>query len=80
MPTFFGAHRVHAAFWLAAATFVAALAATVLFGRIRRAAALLMLPYLAWLLFAALLTQRIDALNPGAETLAPKPPSTQITL
>ena len=79
-PLFFGAHRVHAALWLIAAMFAAAVATTILFARIRRTAGLLMLPYLAWLLFAALLNQRIDAMNPGADALAPAARSTQITL
>jgi len=79
-PLFFGAHQVHAALWLIGAIFVAALATTILFARIRRLAALLMLPYLAWLLFASALNYRIDVMNPTAATLAPALPSTQITL
>jgi len=79
-PLFFGAHQVHAALWLIAGLFVAALATTILFGRIRRLAALLMLPYLAWLLFAFALNCRIDVMNPDADALAPAAPSTQITL
>jgi tryptophan-rich sensory protein len=79
-PLFFAAHQVHAALLLIVAIFVAALATTILFGRIRRLAGWLMLPYLAWLLFACALNYRIDVMNPGAEALAPAPPSTQITL
>jgi benzodiazapine receptor len=63
-PLFFAAHRVHAA----------------LFGRIRPRAGLLMVPYLLWLLLATALNYRIDVMNPGAETLAPRGASTQITL
>jgi len=44
---------------------------TVLFGRIRTAAAWLMVPYLVWISFAGVLTWRIGQLNPGAETLVP---------
>jgi tryptophan-rich sensory protein len=42
-----------------------------LFWRIRRSAALLMLPYLAWLGFASYLNYEILRLNPDAESLAP---------
>lgn len=79
-PLFFAAHQVQAAFWLVVLIFAAALATTIMFARIRRRAGLLMLPYLAWLLFAGLLTYSIDMMNPGAETLAPEAPSTQIRL
>jgi tryptophan-rich sensory protein len=34
----------------------------------RRTAGLLMVPYLAWLVFAATLNSTIDQLNPGAGT------------
>jgi tryptophan-rich sensory protein len=79
-PLFFGAHQVHAALWLIGAIFVAALVTTILFARIRRPAALLMLPYLGWLLFASALNYRIDVMNPDADALAPAAASTQITL
>lgn len=79
-PLFFAGHQVHAAFWLIVAIFVAALAATVLFGRIRSSAGLLMLPYLGWLLFAGALDLAIDRMNPDAATLAPPSSTTQISL
>jgi len=66
-PTFFAAHRVGAAFWLILAILVAAVATTVMFFRIRPRAGWLMLPYIAWLGFAAVLDHRIDRLNPDAE-------------
>ena len=77
-PIFFGMHRITLAELVIAAMFVAALATTVLFGRTRAAAAALMLPYLAWILFAGYLTWQIGVLNPQAETLAPGGSSTQI--
>jgi len=38
------------------------------FLRIRKVAGLLMVPYLAWLVFAATLNSTIGSLNPGAGT------------
>ena len=70
-PLFFGWHQVSAALVLIAVIFVLALATTLLFGRIRKAAAWLMAPYLAWLCFAGVLNYKIDRLNPNAETLVP---------
>jgi tryptophan-rich sensory protein len=61
-------------FWVQLAKFViwimallAAIAARQ-FLKIRRAAGLLMVPYLAWLVFAATLNATIEQLNPGAGT------------
>ncbi|HEV2569341.1 TspO/MBR family protein [Sphingomonas sp.] len=77
-PLFFGLHQVTAALWLIGAIFLAALATTLVFGRIRPLAAWLMLPYLAWLCFAAALNNDIRRLNPDAEQLVPGFASTQI--
>jgi tryptophan-rich sensory protein len=60
--------------------FVLALATTILFGRIRTAAAWVLVPYLAWIAFAGALTWDIHRLNPNAETLVPSSNSTQIML
>jgi benzodiazapine receptor len=79
-PLFFAAHRVHAALALIGLVFVSAAVTTLLFRRVRPVAALLMLPYLAWLLFAGLLNYKVIQLNPTAETLAPRPANTQISL
>ncbi len=79
-PLFFAAHRVSAAFVLILAIIVATVAAMLAMARVRRRAALLMLPYLAWLCFAAVLDHAIDRLNPDAATLAPPGARTQITL
>ena len=70
-PLFFGARQVSAALWLLIVIWVAALVMTLLFGRVRKTAAWLMVPYLAWLSFAALLNFTIDQRNPAAETLVP---------
>ena len=68
-PLFFGMHQVTAAFWLLLIILVGAVGTTLVFGRVRKAAAWLMVPYLAWLCFAAILNKQIDWLNPEAETL-----------
>lgn len=68
-PLFFGKHEVTSAFYLLLLIWVAALATTFVFGRIRAVAAWLMVPYLAWLSFAAILNYQIDRLNPDAERL-----------
>lgn len=79
-PLFFTLHEVQAAFWLIVALVVLAAITAILFARIRTSAGLLMLPYVAWLVFAALLNFQIGQLNPDAETLAPGSTSTQIAL
>jgi tryptophan-rich sensory protein len=79
-PTFFAAHKMGAAFAIILLMIVATIATTLAFARIRSRAALLMLPYLAWLCFAAWLNHSIEVLNPGAETLAPTGASTQVQL
>lgn len=77
-PLFFGMHQVSAAFWLLVFIFLFALSTTMVFGRIRKAAAWLMVPYLAWLCFAGILNKQIDWLNPNAETLVVPAARTQI--
>jgi tryptophan-rich sensory protein len=79
-PIFFGAHEVLLALDLIVAMLVAAIATTVVFGRIRSAAAWLMVPYLAWICFAGMLTLGIHQLNPNAESLVPSGSATQIEL
>ena len=69
-PVFFAMHEVRLAFTLIMAILVLSVVATALFRRVRPTAAMLMLPYLVWLCFAAWLNYRIDALNPDAEHLA----------
>jgi tryptophan-rich sensory protein len=67
-PIFFAAHDIVLAKWVIfIMTAIAALAAG-RFMRLNRPAGLLLVPYLAWLVFAATLTSSIDALNPGAGT------------
>lgn len=63
-PIFFRYHRIEEAFWWILVIYVLAIATTLLFGRVRRLAAWLMLPYLAWLGFASVLNWRVHELNP----------------
>lgn len=79
-PLFFAAHRVAAALGLILLMIALTVATILAFARVRPRAAGLMIPYLAWLCFAAWLNYRIDVLNPDAETLAPARASTQVTL
>ena len=64
-PLFFRFHAVEAALAVIAVMFVLSSAAAIMFGRISRIAGLLMLPYLAWLCFAAYLNFEIIRLNPA---------------
>jgi translocator protein len=68
-PLFFGQHKVTTAFYLILVILLLAVATTFAFGRVRKAAAWLMVPYLAWLSFASILNFQIDKLNPDAESL-----------
>jgi benzodiazapine receptor len=77
-PIFFAWHRIGAALLVIAMMLALAAASAWLFWRIRRAAGLMMIPYLAWLAFAALLNQQIGALNPDG--VAPAASGTDIPL
>lgn len=77
-PLFFAAHKVALALGVIAALFLIVAVTIFLFSRIRKTAALLMLPYLAWLGFAAALNYQILVLNPGSESLVPGGPNTDI--
>lgn len=77
-PVYFGAHDMVLALGLIAAMFVTTLVTILLFRRIRPLAALLLLPYLGWLLFAGLLNYQTIQLNPDAGGLAPEAGAAQI--
>jgi len=79
-PLFFAGHRIGAAFALLLLILAAAIAATVAMARVRRSAGLLMLPYLLWLCFAAILFHAVWQLNPHGEELVPAGHGTQIML
>lgn len=77
-PLFFAAHELTLATYLAVMILVMAAITAILFSRIRPWAGLLMLPYIGWLAFAAILSYQLQQLNPGAETLVPPAGHTQI--
>lgn len=79
-PIFFAMHEVEAALIVAIAMLLLSIAATLLFARIRPAAAWLMMPYVAWLVFASVLTWQVDQLNPYARELVPGAGSADIAL
>ena len=78
-PLFFAMHQLGWALALAGLAIALTVGLIVLLWRIRRVAALLLLPCLAWLCFAALVTASAWTLNPNAE-VAPPPASTDIVL
>ncbi|MBV9526791.1 TspO/MBR family protein [Sphingomonas sp.] len=65
-PIFFAAHDISLAKWVIFAMAAIAAAAAGRFLRLRRAAGLLLVPYLGWLVFAATLNATIEQLNPRA--------------
>ncbi|HEX8534855.1 MAG TPA: TspO/MBR family protein [Allosphingosinicella sp.] len=79
-PIFFALHEVRVALFVLAAIFGLSIATTVRFAKVRRGAALLMLPYLTWLCFAGFLNYKIIELNPEAEALVPREGSADIEL
>lgn len=66
-PVFFGAHEITVGLAVIAVLDVALIVTIVLFWKVRRLAALLLLPYLAWILFATVLNYEFLRLNPDAD-------------
>lgn len=66
-PLFFAGHRIGAALVLLLVLDAAVIACTLLFHRVRPLAGWLLLPYLAWSLFATVLNWQFLNLNPGAD-------------
>jgi len=79
-PVFFLLHQVGIALSIFAAMILGTIALILVIWPIRVLAGLLLYPYLAWLMFAALLNYEILALNPDAVTVAPAATSTDIPL
>ncbi|MBX7495497.1 tryptophan-rich sensory protein [Qipengyuania sp. 6B39] len=67
-PTFFGAQQITAALVILVLIDLTLLAVIALFWKVRRPAALLLLPYLAWVLFATVLNYEFLRLNPDADS------------
>lgn len=66
-PLFFGQHEITYALYLIAGLNLMIVLTIILFLRVRKMAALLLVPYLAWSLFAAYLNYEILRLNPEAD-------------
>jgi len=66
-PVFFGEHEITLALIILGALDLAVLLTLVLFWKVRRVAGLLLLPYLAWVLFATVLNWQFLQLNPAAD-------------
>ena len=66
-PAFFGAHQMTAALGILLALDVLVVVTIVLFWRVRRLAGVLLLPYLAWILFATALNYEFLRMNPAAD-------------
>lgn len=61
---FFGMHRLDVAFWVAVVVGVSVLVIMARLWKEARTSALLLLPYLAWMLYALFLTYEVLVLNP----------------
>jgi len=66
-PVFFALHEMRIALAILLALDVAVLIATALFWRVRRLSGWLMVPYVAWILFATVLNWQFLAQNPSAD-------------
>ena len=66
-PVFFGEHEITLGLYIILVLDVAVLVTIVLFWQVRRSAALLLVPYLAWILFATVLNYEFLRLNPAAD-------------
>lgn len=66
-PMFFGEHEMTFALYVILVLDVAVIVTIALFWQVRRVAAWLLLPYLAWILFATVLNYEFVRLNPEAD-------------
>jgi len=79
-PTFFAGHQITGALALIVVLDLAVLVTIALFWRVRPLAALLLAPYLAWILFATLLNYQFLEANPDADGRAVAKPVQRIEL
>ncbi|WP_066547611.1 MULTISPECIES: TspO/MBR family protein [unclassified Sphingomonas] len=77
---FFGFHQIFGALVLLIVILLLVIATALAFGRIRSAAAWLLLPYMVWVSYAAVIQFQIWQLNPDGGALVPAAPATQIEL
>lgn len=70
-PVFFGQHQITAGLIIISVLDVLVIITVLLFWRVRKLAAVLMLPYLAWILFATVLNYEFLRLNPDADGVQP---------
>lgn len=68
-PIFFAQHDIALALAVIIAMDIAVIGTTVLFWKVRRAAAWMLVPYLAWVLFATVLNWQFLELNPNADEI-----------
>ena len=66
-PVFFGLHQMTAALAIIGLMIPLTVGMILLFWRVRPAAGMLILPYLAWICFASVLNYQFLALNPAAD-------------
>lgn len=79
-PLFFGMHQIANALYLLLALDVAVVLTIIAFWRVRVPAALLLVPYLAWILFATVLNWQFLQANPGADGMPTANPVTRVKL
>jgi len=64
-PVFFGLQEMRLGLWVLAYVVLSLFVVVIMFGRVRKLAALLLLPYLGWVTFAAVLNYQFILANPG---------------
>lgn len=79
-PVFFGLHQMHRALLVIGVLDVAVAITLALFWRVRPRAGMLLLPYMAWILFAALLNWQFIQANPDADGRPTSNPVTRIQI
>lgn len=77
-PVFFGLHQIKAGLVLLGVIDLAVIATVFLFFKVRTLAGLLLLPYLAWVLFATVLNWQFLEANPGADGAAGGDPAATV--
>ncbi len=79
-PTFFGAQEITLALVVIGALNIALIATVVAFWRVRKGAALLLVPYLAWVIFATVLNYQFLIANPDYDAATPSNSTQRIEL